>query len=876
MDQVKSAVILFCLYCLGLSIYSQSGTIDFKDHIPSGCSNEPILKIGLIADPQYCDCDPGGTRYFRETMWKLPQAIDTMNKYEVDFVMNLGDMIDRYYESYDSVSKHYENLNMPWYNLLGNHEFEEVADELKSTIVSRYGMPDYYYAIDYKDWHFLVLDGTELASYSGYIHPDLAEEGDSVWNSVQGMINGLSWNGGISKAQQSWIRSEIEQAADSGQNVILFCHFPVYPDSVDLNLWNKDEIITLLEQYPNVAAYINGHLHEGNYGYKNNIHYCTQAAMLDTPDTNSFAILRIYPKEIVVEGFGRVPDRIMPYTSFTKKALQIFLSDTILYYSHLKNDLTGYLSFVSPDTSMLVNYVIDTTLYVNRYFKVSHDSLILNTDEDLSFIPDLKINIIAVDCDADTFSQTFDLLFDTTVMKFRYPLSDTILSVYEDFTISVDALIQDYSKSGMEISLSAKTTGIVSYIVTDDSVKLIPERTGNTEIILAAHDPFTGRTYQQSFSLDVYDPLNHAPYHSDTLMTDYILQPGDTTIILLPDIFTDPDGDSISFSFVLSDPACLNVVLVNDSLRMLGIAPGTANITVTAEDNYDGTDSVRLTVFVNAGPVRLQKYLVPVYQFTHECILIDLGAIFADPNDDVIQYQIFSTLDSILLESSDQLMICPENAGVHKIYLSLSDGKGGFFEDSLEVRFNAAPEALQELFLYSYKATQKQVTVDLGNIFTNADDDTLSYTITHGLKDTLIYSILGDIMILFPLIADTFDFFIIASDRYGGEDSSMIRLVYHPEPTALVSNRLIHDMKIFPNPSSGLINIQFRTVTDVSFGICLADQAGRIIHQSVNLKAIRGYNHYEIKTEGIISKGFYYMILYTDDKQLLSKGILIE
>ena len=150
-----------------------------------------------------------------------------------------------------------------------------------------------------------------------------------------------------------------------------------------------------------------------NYGYKNNIYYYTQNAMLDTPDSTAFSILRIYLKEMTIEGFGRVPDRILPYNNFKKKILQIALSDTLLHYSHLKNDLTGYLSYVSPDTNMLANYVLDTTLYHNQYFRVSNDSLILNTDVDLSLITDLKIGVIAVDCDADTFSQTFNLFFDT-------------------------------------------------------------------------------------------------------------------------------------------------------------------------------------------------------------------------------------------------------------------------------------------------------------------------------------------------------------------------------------------------------------------------------------------------------------------------------
>jgi hypothetical protein len=277
------------------------------------CGDSLIMKIGLITDPQYCDCDPSDTRVYREALNKLPEAIDSMNKFMVDFVVSLGDMIDRYYESYDTIGKCYQQLNMPFYNVLGNHDFEEMHDTLKPNVVPRYGMPDFYYGFDHKNWRFLVLDGTELASYTRSLHPELAGEGDSLFLQVQDSVNNKPWNGGIGRAQRKWIREQIQSACDLRYHVILFCHFPLYPDSVDLNLWNHEEIMALIEDYPNVIAYINGHYHQGNYGFKKGIHYVTQAAMLDTWETNSFSVLEVYSDKLVFKGFGFNPDRILTY-----------------------------------------------------------------------------------------------------------------------------------------------------------------------------------------------------------------------------------------------------------------------------------------------------------------------------------------------------------------------------------------------------------------------------------------------------------------------------------------------------------------------------------------------------------------------------------
>jgi manganese-dependent ADP-ribose/CDP-alcohol diphosphatase len=279
----------------------------------------PILKIGLVADPQYCDCVTEAGRNYREALNRLNEAVDTFNLAKVDFVMNLGDMIEKYKASYDSIFLIYKHLNMPFYNLLGNHEFEKVPGKYLAGILTRYSMPDYYYDFDYKNWRFIVLDGTELAKYSRELHYDLAQEGDSLWQGVLKNHDMPAWNGGISRRQQQWMNDRLSDALKMKMNVIVFCHFPVYPESIEHTLWNYNEIMSILEKYPNVVAYINGHYHEGHYGYKNGIHYITQKAMLENQESNSFSILEIYPTELRIKGFGSIPDKNLNYSDIKNR-----------------------------------------------------------------------------------------------------------------------------------------------------------------------------------------------------------------------------------------------------------------------------------------------------------------------------------------------------------------------------------------------------------------------------------------------------------------------------------------------------------------------------------------------------------------------------
>ena len=175
----------------------------------------------------------------------------------------MGDVTDRYDQDLDSILPLYGSLQSPYYFLLGNHEFEYIEDSAKKYIVSKLGMPGYYYSFVRNNWRFLVLDGTELQTYTIPLHPELKEEGDSVRLSVADNANAAASNGGISKKQQNWIRQQLTEAYSLKQEVIVFCHFPVYPAGHRKNLWNSEDIIDILESLSKCGGLYSGALSSG-------------------------------------------------------------------------------------------------------------------------------------------------------------------------------------------------------------------------------------------------------------------------------------------------------------------------------------------------------------------------------------------------------------------------------------------------------------------------------------------------------------------------------------------------------------------------------------------------------------------------------------
>jgi manganese-dependent ADP-ribose/CDP-alcohol diphosphatase len=265
---------------------------------------KPVLKIGLVADPQYADNPLAGNRYYRESLWKLKEAITTFNENQVDFVQNLGDIIDIGWMSYDSILPLYQDLDpdIENHHLLGNHDFA-IPPSRMTGLLERLSMPDYYYSYEEEGWHFIVLDATDYAYYSKPLHNHDIKRLNAYMYSTIGKSNNHSYNSAIGKKQQKWLKQELERARLSQNNVIIFSHSPLRPFYTAENLWNNEEILDIIETSSNVVAYINGHNHAGNYELKNGIHYITIFGMVDTR-ISSYGILEIYEDTLVLKGFG--------------------------------------------------------------------------------------------------------------------------------------------------------------------------------------------------------------------------------------------------------------------------------------------------------------------------------------------------------------------------------------------------------------------------------------------------------------------------------------------------------------------------------------------------------------------------------------------
>jgi len=273
-------------------------------------TNGPDLVFGVIADPQYADADPKWTRFYRNSLAKLETAVADLNTQPLEFVTTLGDLIDRDFKSFAAVMPVYAKLRHPHFPVCGNHDFE-VADADKGKVLETMGLEKPYYSVIRGAWHFLFLDGTDVALWrQPSDHPGTVDAMKVLEKLVsEGVAQAKEWNGAVGKGQMDWIKAELDAAKEAGRRVIVFNHYPVFPAGLDLNLWNAGELVSLFEKYGNIAAYMNGHNHAGNYGKHGGCHYVNFKGMVETETETAYAIVKCFADRLEIEGTGLEPDR---------------------------------------------------------------------------------------------------------------------------------------------------------------------------------------------------------------------------------------------------------------------------------------------------------------------------------------------------------------------------------------------------------------------------------------------------------------------------------------------------------------------------------------------------------------------------------------
>jgi len=261
--------------------------------------SDPEISFGVLADLQYCDADHFKDRHFRNSKHKLARIIEDFNNQKLDFIINLGDTIDRDWISYNEILPLFKEFQSPVYHVLGNHDYE-VEDYRKSQVPESIGT-DKYYDFSIGNWRFIVLDGNEISTYANLAGSENYVKAEKLLTEQN--VNSNFWNGGIGNEQLIWLKEKLQKAGKNHEKVVLFCHFPLYP--VDRhNLLNDFELLDIIHQHSCVKAWFNGHNHHGNYGMLHDTHFVNVKGIVETETATAYSIVHLHNDHLEIHGKG--------------------------------------------------------------------------------------------------------------------------------------------------------------------------------------------------------------------------------------------------------------------------------------------------------------------------------------------------------------------------------------------------------------------------------------------------------------------------------------------------------------------------------------------------------------------------------------------
>ena len=263
-----------------------------------------------------------------------------------------------------------------------------------------------------------------------------------------------------------------------------------------------------------------------------------------------------------------------------------------------------------------------------------------------------------------------------------------------------------------------------------------------------------------------------------------------------PKVFTDADGDTLTYEASSNAPKAATVTIIDSTLTVTPAASGNATITVTARDGKGGMKATSFKVTVNEPPTvasaipdtTLTKDRPP---FTRN--LNNPPKVFSDVENDPLSFAASSSDTSVArsLLAGSTLTVMPLTTGNAMIMVTAIDGRGGEKIDTFTVAVNLPPRVVSTIadtILTVGVAKFKRALKTLPVLFKDDDNDSLSYSASSSAAGIATVTVLGDTLTVTPKAGGIATITVTADDRKGGKTATTFKVTVNQPP--LVENAL--------------------------------------------------------------------------------------
>jgi alkaline phosphatase len=274
------------------SLLLRAATADNSHSAPAAL--EPVVRVGLVTDVHYADADTRGTRHYRESLGKMREAVDRLNRGRIDLAVELGDLIDAPKEAsaekeaafLRSIAGEWGRLQAKRHQVLGNHCVNALT---KERFLSAVEQPRPFYSFDQNGVHFVLLDACFRQDGTAY------DAGNFAWTDTD-----------IPPHEREWLRADLDA---TNNKAVVFVHQRLdLPVGHAYAVHSSPAVRKILEDSGKVLAVFQGHSHKNEHATLGGSHYCVLAAMVEGSGAanNGYCVLNVYPDgTLKLEGYRK-------------------------------------------------------------------------------------------------------------------------------------------------------------------------------------------------------------------------------------------------------------------------------------------------------------------------------------------------------------------------------------------------------------------------------------------------------------------------------------------------------------------------------------------------------------------------------------------
>nr|XP_020641548.1 manganese-dependent ADP-ribose/CDP-alcohol diphosphatase isoform X1 [Pogona vitticeps] len=345
--------------------FSQEVWTGMDESTTTTATSEALFCFGVVADIQYADLDDGydflgiQKRYYKHSLCHLQNAVEDWNRTQVQFVLQLGDIIDGFNAQYkvsekalEKVMMEFQKLKAPVHHVWGNHElYNFTRDHLvlsalntkyleDHTLISNFNTDlsntgdtasEFCYAYQFcpmPTFRFIILDAYDLSTLGRDTSSKKYQDSLQLLQGKNRNVNlnspldldecqFVQFNGGFSQDQLDWLDKVLTYADKNKERVVIAGHIPIHPhatNSVCL-AWNYEDALSIIHSHHSVVCFLAGHVHCSGYCLDSHgIHHLTLEGIISSPpESNAFGTIYVYNDRLVLKGSGSVPDQEMRY-----------------------------------------------------------------------------------------------------------------------------------------------------------------------------------------------------------------------------------------------------------------------------------------------------------------------------------------------------------------------------------------------------------------------------------------------------------------------------------------------------------------------------------------------------------------------------------